>query len=136
MPRDLPPGKHRIPALNPHDVLVGKGRKVHENPGNVRFHSQFVPRYVAEYHHPKTQRNDKQDVARRLVREIRRSEPPGRFLREVKDAKGRSTTGVYLEIGDVEARSSEFVFWCSAVVCNQTWGVWAHRSLKLDRRRA
>jgi len=75
-----------IDCPTPSDVLFGRGGMTNSHIGNKRF------RDVIALHRPdyiKAIKNDKPNVARRIVRAIRTSDPPGRFLKKCEDGKWR-----------------------------------------------
>ena len=60
-----------------HDTLLGRGGKINCHPGNLKFHS-LVASYKSGYND--APRWKKAGIARELVMEWRRLDPPGRFL--------------------------------------------------------
>ncbi|KAL7486152.1 hypothetical protein ACHAW6_011762 [Cyclotella cf. meneghiniana] len=94
---EVPPGLGG-PIRNPNnnDVLSGRGGRINSHPGNVRFR-EMVDSLKREYLDPRTKKIEKARIAARLVAVIRRSEPPGRFLKEDPH------TGLWIEIGDERA---------------------------------
>mmetsp|Transcript_42806 Transcript_42806/g.76981 ORF Transcript_42806/g.76981 Transcript_42806/m.76981 type:complete len:113 (-) Transcript_42806:19-357(-) len=112
MPRESPPQVAVFPGqggiisnLNENDVLSGRGNRILSHPGSITFRSVLVENYKDEYSDPMTRKAEKAHVAARLVAEIRRANPPGRFLKEcIKDGGER---GQYVEIGDQKAWQSE-----------------------------
>eukprot|EP00804_Cyclotella_cryptica_P020644 CCRYP_003469-RA/>CCRYP_003469-RA protein AED:0.30 eAED:0.30 QI:462/1/1/1/0/0.5/2/451/775 len=94
---EVPPGLGG-PVRNPNnnDVLSGRGGRINSHPGNVRFR-EMVDSLKREYLDPRTKKIEKARIAARLVTAIRRSDPPGRFLKEDPH------TGLWIEIGDERA---------------------------------
>ena len=90
-----------ISELNINDVLSGRGGRINNHPGNITFRT-VVEDYRREYLDPRIRKLEKKYVARRVVAQIRSANPPGRFLTEDPDNKGR-----YVEIGDQKAWKSE-----------------------------
>eukprot|EP00574_Skeletonema_japonicum_P013994 CAMPEP_0201721078 /NCGR_PEP_ID=MMETSP0593-20130828/5854_1 /ASSEMBLY_ACC=CAM_ASM_000672 /TAXON_ID=267983 /ORGANISM="Skeletonema japonicum, Strain CCMP2506" /LENGTH=624 /DNA_ID=CAMNT_0048211823 /DNA_START=116 /DNA_END=1987 /DNA_ORIENTATION=+ len=86
-----------ISELNENDVLSGRGGRVNNHPGNVTFRI-VVEDYKREYLDPRTRKLEKAHVAARLVAQIRSANPPGRFLKEDSENKGK-----FVEIGDQKA---------------------------------
>jgi len=86
-----------ISELNENDVLSGRGGRINNHPGNITFRT-VVEDYKREYLDPRTRKLEKAHVAARLVAQIRSANPPGRFLKEDSDNKGK-----YVEIGDQKA---------------------------------
>ena len=87
-------GKIDTKEINPNDVLSGRGGKVNAHPGNVGFRNlvnAFKRPYLA------AKKNEKVNIADRLVMQIRNMNPPGRFLCEDGE-------DCWYEIGDVKAR--------------------------------
>lgn len=79
---DPKPSTDPIETPTPHDVLFGRGGMTNSHPGNKRF------RDVIALHRPdyiKAIKNDKPNVARRIVRAVRTASPPGRFLKKNDD---------------------------------------------------
>mmetsp|Transcript_773 Transcript_773/g.1482 ORF Transcript_773/g.1482 Transcript_773/m.1482 type:complete len:632 (-) Transcript_773:88-1983(-) len=86
-----------ISELNENDVLSGRGGRINNHPGNITFRT-VVEDYKREYLDPRIRKLEKAHVAARLVAQIRSANPPGRFLREDADHKGK-----FVEIGDQKA---------------------------------
>jgi len=85
------PTKIPIKIFTDHDVLFGRGGLTNSHPGNRRFRDIILlhrPDYVRAI------KIEKPNVARRIVRAIRCSDPPGRFLK--KDAKNQ----MWYDVGD------------------------------------
>lgn len=93
----IPPG-HLGPVRtpHPHDVLSGRGGRIKNHPGNVRFR-EAVEKLKPEYLNPRLKKLEKARFAARIVREVRGLNPPGRFLQV--DPK----TETWTEIGDEKA---------------------------------
>ena len=92
-----------ISELNENDVLSGRGGRINNHPGNITFRT-VVEDYKREYLDPRIRKLEKAHVAARLVAQIRSANPPGRFLKEDPDHKGK-----YVEIGDQKAWKSEWL---------------------------
>lgn len=76
------------------DVLFGRGGLTNSHPGNRRFRDIILlhrPDYIRAI------KIEKPNVARRIVRAIRCSDPPGRFLKKNKE------TGLWYDVGDKHA---------------------------------
>ncbi|CAB9514504.1 Transcriptional regulator [Seminavis robusta] len=87
---DPKPSSDPVDKPTPHDVLFGRGGMTNSHPGNKRF------RDVITLHRPdyiKAIKNDKPNVARRIVRAIRTASPPGRFLKKGED-------GLWYDVGN------------------------------------
>jgi hypothetical protein len=80
-------------GTNRNDVFCGRGGFVNHNPGNKYFR-RIVSRYKKEY--TEAGRDIKHDIAEKIVNEIRKLDPPGRFLQ-------RNQAGDWLDIGDARA---------------------------------
>ena len=78
------------------DVLSGRGGAVNKNPGNQRYRA-LVNALKAEYLSPQTRKLEKTHIAAKIVWDVRKSDPPGHFL------KLDPSTGYWLEIGDKAA---------------------------------
>lgn len=79
-----------------HDVLCGRGGKANNHPGNVRFRDrvrQKKPTYVAVPF-----KREKGLISEGIVNEIKRLDPPGRFL--IYDGKAKQ----WVEISERKAR--------------------------------
>jgi hypothetical protein len=102
----VPPGVEPVDAPTPHDVLFGRGGMTNSHQGNKRF------RDVIALHRPdyvKAIKNDKPNVARKIVRAIRTSTPPGRFLKKNDDGK-------WYDVGDkVAAEKASKSDWCQLI---------------------
>jgi len=83
-------------ANKQYDVLSGRGGGVNGHPGNKRYRA-LVNSAKDEYLSPRTKKLDKAHIALRIVKEVRESVPPGRFLK--KDPR----SGLWHEIGDAAA---------------------------------
>ena len=81
-------------AINKHDVLCGRGGVSNTHAGNVSYR-EMVNRYKSKYR--AATKKQKPLIAKEIVENIRNLEPPGRFLKKVKDHVG------YEIIGDGEA---------------------------------
>lgn len=88
----------------PHDVVLGRGGGCNNHSGNINFRklvNQHRMRYLAA---PKQK---KPDVARQVVREWRKLDPPGRFLARRDQLRGPSSilkSVQWYEVGDKKAR--------------------------------
>ena len=94
----IPPGSGGLvsePNLN--DVLCGRGGAINAHEGNVRFR-EIVNENKHEYLAKNTKKSDKAHIAARIVAQIRKMDPSGRFLKQDKDS------GLWTEIGDQNAR--------------------------------
>lgn len=91
-----------IYSPSPNDVLSGRGGRINSHKGNVYFR-QLVSHYRDVYLSPTTRKLEKIKVAEQLVMQIRRLDPPGRFLKE-GSVKGGQVKGAWYEIGDFKAR--------------------------------
>ena len=97
------PSTDPIDTPTAHDVLFGRGGMTNSHPGNKRF------RDVIALHRPdyiKAIKNDKPNVARRIVRAIRTASPPGRFLKKCDDGKWRDVGD---KVGKFFVKTSFFV---------------------------
>lgn len=86
------------PIKNPNknDVLSGRGGGVNGHCGNQRYRI-LVNSMKTEYLDPRTRKMEKTHFAAKVVRTVRQSTPPGRFLKLDPD------TGMWHEIGDKAA---------------------------------
>lgn len=94
----IPPGYGgliKTPGKN--DVLSGRGGRVNAHEGNIRFRN-LVGELKHEYVSKSTKKLDKAHIAAKIVRLIRMSDPPGRFLKVDNESKE------WIEIGDDKAR--------------------------------
>lgn len=95
---NIPPGHGgliKTPAKN--DVLSGRGGRVNAHEGNIRFRN-LVGELKHEYVSKSTKKLDKAQIAAKIVRLIRKSDPSGRFLKMDTDSN------LWIEIGDDKAR--------------------------------
>ena len=83
-------------ASRQNDVLSGRGGAVNGHAGNKRYRS-LVNAMKAEYLSPRTRKMQKMHISAQIVHAVRRSDPPGRFL------KADPRTGAWYEIGDKAA---------------------------------
>jgi len=84
-----------IPTIN--DVLSGRGDRTNDHPGNIYFR-QLVANFMDSYQDKNTMTLDKVKIIHHIVKMIRNTNPPGRFLEEDANSK------FWKEIGDKEAR--------------------------------
>jgi len=95
---NIPPGQGGLiknPAKN--DVLSGRGGRVNAHEGNIRFRN-LVGELKHEYVAKSTKKLDKAHIASKIVKLIRKMNPPGRFLKVDGESK------LWIEIGDDKAR--------------------------------
>jgi hypothetical protein len=78
----------------PFDVLCGRGKRAHTNPGNHIFQHLVS---MNKHHYEGATRAGRIDIASEIVMAIRKQIPPGRFL----DVD--SLSGALLDIGDLRA---------------------------------
>jgi len=81
---------------NPNDVLSGRGGRINNHPGNIYFRELITAEKVKYLSLQK--KMDKALIALDIVDQIRKLEPPGRFLKQNSD------TLYWHEIGDERAR--------------------------------
>lgn len=95
---DIQPGYgSRIELPNRSDVLCGRGARINSHPGNVYFRA-LVNEYKHSYLDKHTRKLIKVNFASHIVKLIRSTDPPGRFLKQDID------TQYWKEIGDEKAR--------------------------------
>jgi len=82
---------------NENDVLSGRGGRINNHEGNVNFRT-LVAKVKIQYLSRQTKKPDKAVIAANLVDQIRKLDPPGRFLKEDVNS------GVWYEVGDERAR--------------------------------
>jgi len=85
-------------TLTPNDVLSGRGVNVILQNTNFRL---LAAGYIEEYFDDTTKKSEKMHIACRLVDEVRRLHPPGRFLKQVRE--NDKNIGIFVEIGDKKA---------------------------------
>ena len=68
-----------ISIPHPHDILVGRGNGANQHPGNVYFR-ELVQRFKYRYIH--TPSSEKKFITKHIINEIRKRNPPGRFLKQ------------------------------------------------------
>lgn len=83
--------------LTTNDILFGRGGKINQNPGNMKFRDA-VHSFKEEYANPRNKKIEKAYIAAKIVDSIRSQCPPGRFL--ARDL----VTGSWVEVGDEKAR--------------------------------
>ena len=88
-------GAIKFPNVN--DVLSGRGGRINNHEGNVHFRT-LVAKVKLQYLSRQTKKPDKAVIAANIVDQVRRLDPPGRFLKECPD------TGLWYEVGDERAR--------------------------------
>jgi hypothetical protein len=96
---DVPPrgiGPIRIEDFNENDVLSGRGGRINAHEGNIRYRD-IINSNKKIYLAKTTKKLEKAHIAKRIVDDIRISNPSGRFLKE--DA----TDGLWYDIGDAKA---------------------------------
>lgn len=81
--------------MNNNDVLCGRGGATNSHIGNRAFRL-LVGKYKDKYLNAK--KKEKPNVAAEVVNNIRKLDPPGRFLKKDKDS------GYWLDIGDTRAK--------------------------------
>eukprot|EP00584_Thalassiosira_punctigera_P010442 CAMPEP_0172528984 /NCGR_PEP_ID=MMETSP1067-20121228/3182_1 /TAXON_ID=265564 ORGANISM="Thalassiosira punctigera, Strain Tpunct2005C2" /NCGR_SAMPLE_ID=MMETSP1067 /ASSEMBLY_ACC=CAM_ASM_000444 /LENGTH=140 /DNA_ID=CAMNT_0013312967 /DNA_START=117 /DNA_END=539 /DNA_ORIENTATION=- len=92
----IPAAGAPVKTPNDNDVLSGRGGAVNGHPGNKHYRT-IVNSMKAQYLSPSTRKKQKAHIAANIVWTIRRSDPPGRFL------KVDASTGMWHEIGDKAA---------------------------------
>lgn len=93
----IPPrGIGPIVDPNENDVLCGRGGRINQHTGNVKFRD-IINSKKKDYLAPTTKKLEKAHIAAAIVNDIRSMEPPGRFLKEDRD------TGLWFDIGDAKA---------------------------------
>jgi hypothetical protein len=94
----LIPPSEQTRTKHPHnnDVLCGRGGTINSHPGNEQYRT-FVERKKRVYLTARFKR-EKRLIAQSIVDEIRKLDPPGRFL--LKEANG----DYWLDVGDEKAR--------------------------------
>lgn len=90
-----PRGIGPVYALNPNDVLCGRGGRINSHPGNVQFR-EMVQLRKKDYLAKTTKKLQKAHIADEVVKRIRGMTPSGRFLKEDSD-------GAWYDIGDKKA---------------------------------
>lgn len=88
-------GAIKFPNVN--DVLSGRGGRINNHEGNVHFRT-LVAKVKLQYLSRQTKKPDKAVIAANIVDQVRKLDPPGRFLKECPD------TGLWYEVGDERAR--------------------------------
>jgi hypothetical protein len=78
------------------NVLLGRGKQHKGHPGNGRLQITLIMHSVR--YNTTTSRNEKTLITKEIVRSIQTSDPPGRFLKFDKEAKG------WVEVDDAAAR--------------------------------
>jgi hypothetical protein len=73
-----------ITMLNENDVLLGRGKGVNDYVGNRKFR-EFVKTHRQEY--LGSSRGDKTQIARQIVGQVCKLNPPGRFLKKVSNTR-------------------------------------------------
>jgi hypothetical protein len=91
-----PRGIGPVVEPNENDVLCGRGGRINSHTGNIHFRDVINAR-KKEYLAPTTKKLEKAHIAAAIVNDIRRMNPPGRFLKEERD------TGLWFDIGDAKA---------------------------------
>lgn len=91
-----PRGIGPIVDPNENDVLCGRGGRINQHTGNIRFRDVIASK-KKDYLAPSTKKLEKAHIAAAIVNGIREMEPPGRFLKEDRD------TGLWFDIGDAKA---------------------------------
>ena len=87
--------------ITANDVLCGRGGLTNHHPGNVFFRRMVRLRQES---YLRACKRDKAGVAHTIVWTIRKLDPPGRFLKRKKDKGGKTSAGIWVEIGDRKAR--------------------------------
>jgi len=87
----------QIQFPNKNDVLSGRGGRINNHEGNINFRT-LVSKVKLQYLSRQTKKPDKAVIAANIVDQIRKMDPPGRFLKEDPD------TGLWREVGDERAR--------------------------------
>lgn len=82
---------------NKNDVLSGRGGRINNHEGNVYFR-KLVASVKVKYLSKQTKKMDKAWIAADIVNQIRKLDPPGRFLKEDPNSS------LWLEVGDERAR--------------------------------
>jgi len=90
-------GSVAVNEPNRNDVLAGRGSRINNHEGNVRFR-QFVLPFKLKYLDKATKKIEKAHMCANIVNYVRSLNPPGRFLE--KDP----ATGLWTEMGDERAR--------------------------------
>jgi hypothetical protein len=78
------------------DVLLGRGKQHARHPGNERLQIALIMHSLR--YNTTTSRNEKTAITEEIVRSIQTADPPGRFVKFDKEAKG------WVEIDDAVAR--------------------------------
>lgn len=90
-------GKVASSDLTSNDVLSGRGKRFNNHVGNVQFR-KIVNQHKNKYYDKSNKKIEKAFIAARVVATVRCLNPPGRFLKRVKNMD------LWEEIGDIEAR--------------------------------
>lgn len=88
--------KNMIEKPTQSDILCGRGRQVYSHDGNTRF-EEIVEKYKYEYQTLSSSNSQKAHIASKVISEVRKLKPPGRFL------ELEPTSKLFVEIGNVRA---------------------------------